>query len=182
MTFKELLKKQAELDEIIEAERKNGFIPRKRKKEDILFALDDEIQEWLRELPDDLNFKTWKEKEYNIENELIELTDILFFILQLFNYYNYKKNDDLLKTWKDKDKLYDFDVAEVKSGIMNPTIINRVIQIKKALYNDDFIGVFYNYMTLCKFRGFNCEDMIESYKKKWQHNAAGRINGDWTKE
>lgn len=82
MKFKELLGMQKQLDETVEKPRKSGYIPRKRTLLDIKLALDDEFQEWLRELPDEYNFKTWKEKEYSREKELIELVDVLF------SYYN----------------------------------------------------------------------------------------------
>ena len=181
MDFKYLLKKQQELDELIEAERKNGFIPRKRTKEDILFALDDEIQEWMRELPDEMNFKTWKEKTYNKDDELLELTDILFFILQLINYSDYKSNYDLLDAWKENDIIHDFDTAYIEREFINNLVIERIIYMKEALYNNDIKALIFIYMTICKLRGFECEDIIESYKKKWEYNAAGRINGDWAK-
>lgn len=83
--FTDLLKLQKQLDEEVAKPRPNGFVPRERTLLDIKLALDDEFQEWLRELPQELNFKTWKEKEYKREDELIEITDCLFFILQWLN-------------------------------------------------------------------------------------------------
>lgn len=72
--FIDLLEMQKQLDEEVAKPRENGFVPRKRTLLDIKLALDDEFQEWLRELPQELNFKTWKKKEYKREDELIELT------------------------------------------------------------------------------------------------------------
>ena len=62
-TFEELLNLQKIFDKEVLKPRKNGFIPRERTEQDIIYALDDEIQEWLKELPKELNFKIWKETE-----------------------------------------------------------------------------------------------------------------------
>lgn len=63
-TFEELLIFQEILGGKVGEPRPNGFTPRKRTITDILLSLDDEFQEWLRELPQEYNFKTWKQKEY----------------------------------------------------------------------------------------------------------------------
>ena len=57
-TFEELLELQRILDENTTKTRENGFTPRERNEMDIIFSIDDEIQEWLKELPNELNFKT----------------------------------------------------------------------------------------------------------------------------
>ena len=84
-TFDDLLNLQKILDENIS----DKFSEREKTEIDILDAIKDEKQEWLKELPYHLNFKTWKRKEYNRDKELEEITDILFFILQLANYKEY---------------------------------------------------------------------------------------------
>ena len=80
-SFDDLLYLQKLLDNEVSKPRKNGFVPRKRNDMDILSALDDEFQEWQKELPYEYNFKTWKQKEYSREKELEEFVDILFFFL-----------------------------------------------------------------------------------------------------
>ena len=80
------LKKPESYEELLETQQiLNESIPKLKTEFDIILALDDEFQEWLKELPQEYNFKNWKKKEYSREKELEELTDILFFILQLAN-------------------------------------------------------------------------------------------------
>lgn len=84
--FLDLLELQRILDDKVSKPRENGFEPRERLTIDIVLSIDDEVQEWLRELPKKYNFKTWKEKPYSREKELEELTDVLFFFLQYVNH------------------------------------------------------------------------------------------------
>lgn len=81
ITFEDLIHLQKELDKLILEPRENGFVPRTRTGLDKILALDDEFNEWLKELPYELNFKIWKQQKYNKNKELEEFTDILFFIL-----------------------------------------------------------------------------------------------------
>ena len=53
--FLDLLELQKILDDEVSKPRENGFIPRSREELDILLSVDDEIQEWCRELPSELS-------------------------------------------------------------------------------------------------------------------------------
>lgn len=167
--FNDLLELQRILDEIIEKNRKNGFVPRKRNVLDILLAIDDEVQEWLRELPQEYNFKTWKQKLYSKEKELEELADILFFFLQ---YVNYTMAED------EFEELFDeFDSFEYS------TLSEAIFDLKRYLYSnsyeiDELDRAFDVYLGIVKKRGFTRDELLETYWKKWQTNMK-KINKDW---
>lgn len=108
--FRELLELQRILDMETAKPRENGFEPRKRNEQDILSALDDEFQEWQKELPYEYNFKTWKQKEYNREKELEEFVDVLFFFLQYVN-YKAETDDEIIEDFEE------FFYAPVDPGI-----------------------------------------------------------------
>ena len=175
-TFEDLLNLQKIFDEEVLKPRKNGFIPRKRTIQDIIYALDDEIQEWLKELPKEFNFKIWKEKEYNREKELEELTDILFFILQLANHLKslnifYISAFNLFKNQYN----IDFNDRQVRN--------NLIIDLKKSLYGideRDISSIMFDYVCVCTARNFTEQDILNKYWEKWQRNMNERINGDWT--
>lgn len=127
MDFIEILGMQKQLDEAVGKPRENGFIPRERTLLDIRLSIDDEFQEWLRELPNEYNFKTWKQKEYNIENELTELVDVLFFFLQLFNFKNDKYDNDSMGYWFDNFR-EDIELLDLP---------RTVLYFKEGLWSDD---------------------------------------------
>lgn len=170
--FKELLELQRVLDEEINKNRNNGFIPRERSLSDILFAIDDEFQEWLKELPYEYNFKTWKQKEYSREKELEELTDVLFFFLQYchFEIELLEPNFELM-----------FDNFGTK-GVDFSTKVDLmylILEFKEELWSAGPKYCFNLYLWIVYKRGFTKEDLLETYWKKWQTNIT-RINGDWT--
>lgn len=169
-TFKELLEMQKQLDLEIGKPRKSGYIPRKRTLLDIKLALDDEFQEWLRELPDDYNFKTWKEKTYDREKELIEIVDVLFFFLA---YINSSENcGDYMLSWitRNFNKIGNECKIEFNSLVLN---------FKKNLFSN-YIKSFEYYVQLINLRGFTKEDIVNQYCKKWKENIGSRVDGDWS--
>ena len=91
-SIEDLLKLQKKLDSKTKRKRSNGFIPRKRDNLDLKFALDDEFNEFMKELPNEINFKTWKEKIYNPDKQLIEYVDCLFFLLAAINEFHNRKS------------------------------------------------------------------------------------------
>lgn len=169
---------QSVLDENISKTRNNDFTPREKVEHDILYAMDDEIQEWLRELPFEINFKVWKQKEYNREKELEELTDVLFFILQLGNYNSYLK------------KFFKSDFEKWETVV---TVTERFEESFKDIEIRDFLvddlklnlGTLYHhfllrsFIAICKWRRFTKDDIITQYWIKWHSNIGERINGDW---
>ena len=169
LNFKELLELQLTLDHETTKKRKNGFNPRERTELDIKLALDDEFQEWLKELPSEYNFKTWKQKEYSRAKELEELTDVLFFFLQ---YVNHTMAED------EFEELFDeFDSFEYS------TLSEAIFDLKRYLYSnsyeiDELDRAFDVYLGIVKKRGFTRDDLLETYWKKWQTNIK-RINSDW---
>lgn len=177
-TFEDLLNLQKILDENTVKTRQNGFTPRERNEMDIIFSIDDELQEWLKELPQELNFKTWKQKEYSREKELEELTDVLFFILQLANFkssiINFFERD--FEKWEKIMKVNiefkrGFDDLEARDFLVDDFKLNL-----GEIYNHFLIR---NYIILCTWRNFTKQDILNKYWEKWQKNME-RINGDWT--
>ena len=167
--FRELLELQRILDENIEKNRSNGFVPRKRSLLDILLAIDDEVQEWLRELPQEYNFKTWKQKLYSREKELEELTDILFFFLQYFNNClidRDKYKNSYCRSFFERD-YYDIELKKDLQFIIQ--------EFKYDLWNINDLTTFYDYMKIVHKRGFTKEDLLNTYWEKWQKNIT-RIN------
>ena len=170
--FLDLLELQQILDNEVSKPRDNGFVPRERNETDILLALDEEFQEWLKELPNKYNFKTWKQKEYSREKELEELTDVLFFFLQ---YVNHTMDED------EFEELFDeFDSFEYT------TLSEAIFDLKRYLYSnsyeiDELDRAFDVYLGIIKKRGFTRDDLLETYWKKWQKNMT-RINKDWIME
>lgn len=174
MDFIEILGMQKQLDEAVGKPRENGFIPRERTLLDIRLSIDDEFQEWLRELPNEYNFKTWKQKEYNRENELTELVDVLFFFLQLFNFKNDKYDNDSMGYWFDNFR-EDIELLDLP---------RTVLYFKEGLWSDDlsetdFYISFLRWIEICRLRGFTKDEIIETYVKKWNKNME-RINKEWT--
>ena len=170
--FDDLLELQRVLDEEIEKNRSNGFTPRKRDELDILLAIDDEFQEWLRELPYEYNFKTWKQKEYSREKELEELTDVLFFFLQYANNFFVDFNKYKINFYKE----FFFDYGE---DYRNRDLMFCIRNFKYDLWNRNDMTIFLDYILICKNRGFTKEDLLNTYWDKWQKNMT-RINKDWT--
>lgn len=173
--FLDLLELQRILDENIEKSRNNGFVPRKRNGLDILLAIDDEFQEWLRELPYECNFKTWKQKEYLREKELEELTDVLFFFLQYFNNCfidrdKYKNN--YCRNFFERD----YYVVDLEYDLCS-----IIMDFKNDLWDRRDLTSFYDYMKIVYKRGFTKEDLLNTYWEKWQKNMT-RINKDWILE
>lgn len=168
-TFKELLKMQENLDWEIAKTRHNGFEPRKRNELDILLALDDELQEWLKELPTIYNFKTWKQKEYSREKELEEFTDVLFFYLQLHNLRTKQGHVN------DSETIFD-NWIEMPDSVLR----HYIMLAKQRLWECNFDGFLQAYIKIAKLREFSKDEIVECYIEKYNKNLK-RIKGDWTK-
>lgn len=169
-TFASLAKLQEQLDNEVVKTRQNGFKPRSRNKIDIMLSIDDEIQEWSKELPTEYNFKTWKEKTYIREKELVEFTDILFFLLQ---YYNHTTNsitragmEFVFDSWKDGDCYYDVSLKDL------------VPVLKYNLWDFNLEKVISIWKRIAIVREFSKNEIIKTYKNKWHENIE-RTNKDW---
>lgn len=172
----DLMKKQEIFDKECIKARDNGFTPRKRTMADIYFSIDDEIQEWLRELPYEHNFKTWKQKKYSREDELIEFVDILFFILQLIN--SQKLNESV------KEYLSENFEMRIKQDFSVISLTETVRRIKRTLTNFGRVSardLLIDYANLARIRKFTLDDIYTQYLKKRDFNLS-RLNGDWVEE
>lgn len=167
--FIDLLEMQNQLDEEVAKPRENGFVPIKRTFLDIKLALDDEFQEWLRELPQELNFKTWKKKEYSREDELIELADCLFFILQWVNANNFTKS--MLDIYSRK--------LEIFEKAINENLRTLISMFKNYLWTDKTLIIFSIWICICIERGFTKDEMIQAYLTKWKRNITVRVKEEW---
>lgn len=166
--FMELLELQKMLDEKTSAERANGFKPRPRTERDIRFALDDEFNEFMKELPDELNFKTWKQKEWSAERQLEEWVDCLFFIAALINHTKGKIPDKHFdKTWEK------FDTNE------------DILEVDDLEYFKNCIMCFYagsilnSFVFMSELMKYDKEIILNAYWSKWNKNM-GRPEKDWT--
>lgn len=178
--FLDLLELQKILDDKVSKPRENGFEPRSREELDILLSVDDEIQEWCRELPSELNFKTWKQKEYNREKELEELTDILFFFLQYFNYHWMileRLGNEVDRNYFN-DKLVELTTTFDKPLQVGCKFKTKLYSLKHCIWSDKMAEAFKVYLDIALTRGFNTNDLLETYWEKWQTNMK-RINEDW---
>lgn len=171
-SFDDLLYLQKLLDKEVSKPRKNGFVPRKRNDMDILSALDDEFQEWQKELPYEYNFKTWKQKEYSREKELEEFVDVLFFFLQ---YVNYQAEVHYCIVEIFTEPFNDFCAGRIKTT----TVLSEWIGIfKEELWSREIVEAFESYFYIATKRGFNIDEILETYWNKWKINIK-RINKDW---
>lgn len=179
-TFEDLMRFQKRLCEAVGKKRDNGFIPRERSILDIYLSLDDEFQEWLRELPQEYNFKTWKEKIYSREKELEEFTDCLFFFVQyqnsLYSPNPYEYDETLCAIFNNWGHTY-----------KSENLIDEIQNFKFNLWSSDcdsafdfdFKCCFESWIAISKLRGFTKQEILDKYFNKWQKNME-RIKGDWT--
>ena len=176
MKFTDLLNKQKELDEAVAKSIPNGVIPRERTLLDIKLALDDEFQEWLKELPKEYNFKTWKEHEHDRYKEVEELTDVLFFILQLLNYFGNERTNEISAYWYDNFEFFEYFLDE-------NSLMETIKEFKRYLWRivtESNMNYIINYfVNLAILRGFTKEEITDTYFKKWEKNMK-RINGEWS--
>lgn len=170
------LKKPETFEELLEVQKiLNEGIPKLKTEFDIILALDDEFQEWLKELPQEYNFKNWKKKEYSREKELEELTDILFFILQLANrlqglniFYR-----SAFKLWGNIKEKIDFSNKELRASLIK--------NMKYSLYGTDdrdISSIMYDYVIICHSREFTKKEIMDKYWEKWQKDME-RPSRDW---
>lgn len=157
-TFEDILKLQKHLDESIHNARE-------RTLEDIKLSLIAECIEFNEETKD--SHKTWKTKPYNKENELEELTDILFFIAQLYNTFD--KKDTMVE--------YGCDVFNNSENYLklNSVKITGIIIEFLGGYNNIALGL---YLSLVNKYGYTKDDILNYYWEKWQKNMQ-RIGKEW---
>lgn len=157
-TFEDILNLQKYLDENIHSSRE-------RTLEDIKLSLIAECIEFNEETPE--SHKTWKTKPYNKENELEELTDILFFIAQLYNTFD--KKDTMVE--------YGCDVFNNSENYLklNSVKITGIIIEFLGGYNNIALGL---YLSLVNKYGYTKDDILNCYWEKWQKNMK-RIGKEW---
>lgn len=171
-SLEDVLELQKQLDEAISKKRDSGFVPRERDYKDIILSMIAEIIEFNEETEG--THKTWKEKDFNIDNMKEEAVDILFFFAQLINKAEEDKKEFLQKegvlalwerAWKEED-----------IGISNELeLISSLTRIGFTIIN-----VILDLVRLYRTYDITKEELYELYYFKWQKNM-GRIKGDWTK-
>lgn len=171
MSFKDLLNKQAVLDKTIGEKRGTGFKPRERTGWDIKLSMIAEIIEFNEETLE--THKTWKEKKFDIDKAKEEAIDILFFFLQLVNYYRYNETNE--------NRNIRIFIRDVDKGIYDPIIprkYNLLILINKVIEG----RIEHIYHQLCNIflsLEMTKEDIANEYIKKWNKNMC-RIKGEWS--
>lgn len=155
-SFKDICELQKELDSHI-------VNVRERTGRDIIKSMIAEIIEFDEETKN--SHKTWKTKEYNRQKELEELTDVYFFFAQLVN------NEKYLEEWK-LEELFNKKETEIfKPDSL--TMIMYVTSVGGSLYS-----VFSALVDLTLEYGYTKEDILKTYRKKWQKNME-RIGREW---
>ena len=157
-TFEDILNLQKYLDE-------NLNNVRKRTLEDIKLSLIAECIEFNEETKD--SHKTWKTKPYNKQNELEELTDILFFIAQLYNTFD--KKDTMVEYGCDV-----FNNSENYLKLNSVKITGMIIEFLGG-YNNIALGL---YLSIINKYGYTKDDILNCYWEKWQKNMK-RIGKEW---
>ena len=176
-TFEDLLELQKILDENTGKARQNGFIPRERNADDIRLSIIAELIEFDEELPQ--THKTWKQKNFNKENAIIESVDVLFFFLQFINYLKdrrvggidrFIKNCDFnkIKFFREDKNFYSEEFDNFSITCMIHDLLSGYIH-----------GFFSRMCRMYSFLELTKEDVFNVYWEKWQKNMK-RVSEDWT--
>ncbi|MGL5717354.1 MAG: dUTP diphosphatase [Paraclostridium sp.] len=172
-----LLLLQKELDKKTRGLRESGFMPRKRDAFDLAMALDDEFNEFMKELPDKVNFKCWKDKKHDPHKQLIEYVDCLFFLLGAINDFHSRKTDIQTRIG--------LSIAELKPKSVYSLDKKQLSEFKYAiqiadLENEfDVISLIDLYIEIGASVGYCAENIYDAYWEKWNINM-GRDKKDWT--
>lgn len=169
--FLDILKLQ-EIHEVeVNKPREDGFIARPKKYADIRGALMDEFMEFRRELPYNLNFKTWKKKRYSAAKQLEEFVDMLFFIATEINFSSVKMA--ACDEWE-----YYWECYKTNAGIDE----SDLHFFMRNICEESILELIHKYVILAKRIGYTEKDILQQYWKKWQYNLKDRIEGDWSHE
>ena len=169
--FKDILKLQKIHEEEVNKPREDGFAAREKKYHDLRGALMDEFMEFRRELPYELNFKTWKKKKYSAARQLEEFVDMLFFIATEINFSKLKRSasDEWNFYWEHYKTNSGIDAQDLHFFMRN-------------ICEDEILNLLHKYVLFAKRLGYTEKDILQQYWKKWQHNLKDRIEGDWSHE
>lgn len=167
ITFREILTLQEIQEKEISEPRESGYIAREKNYVDLRGALMAEFIEFREELPDNLNFKTWKEKKYSSHNQFAEFVDMLFFIAIEINKSNIRNNavDEWDYTWKHYHVNAIVDNSDIHFFMRN-------------IIEEEILTLLKKYILFAKRLGYSEEEIIKQYWTKWNFNR-NRINGDW---
>lgn len=165
--FEDILELQKIADEKINEPRKN-FKTREQKFSDIRAAIMDEFMEFRKELPYNLNFKTWKQKKWSAKKQLEEFVDMLFFIaIEINGSSVYDISEKWNKTWEHIDITAEIDDMDLHFFM-------------SSICSNDISSLLKKYIIFAKRLGYSEKDILEQYWEKWQKNTGSRINEDWT--
>ncbi|MGL5960687.1 MAG: dUTP diphosphatase [Cetobacterium sp.] len=155
--YQDVLKLQKQLDEAVGKPRENGFVQIKRTVNHIVRSAIAECIELDEEM--EQTHKTWKPKEISRQNQLQELTDILFFLAQWCN---------------EVDKM-----PHAFNFIKAPTIYeSAILRLIKNCACKDLERAVSAYMDLIDTLGYTDNDIFTEYYRKWNINFT-RIEKDW---
>jgi dimeric dUTPase (all-alpha-NTP-PPase superfamily) len=174
--FKDLLELQAKFDEEASKPRPNGFIPRHRYRDDILLSMIAEIIEFNEQTRD--THKTWKLKEdFDREKMLIEAVDILFFYLQLVNYYEPEKYaiESLEQTWNKLWKADDFLCSDNEVELIKSIVFPNSQYVFPGLIN-----ILMTLISMYREKGFYKDQIIKAFISKRERNLK-RIDDEWSR-
>lgn len=158
--FTDLLKLQKQIDEKLNEVKKDGFVPRKRILLDRALSIDNSFQVWIKQLPNEYNFNTYCPKEYNRTKELIALVNILFFYLEFFNSCD---GEWVIELYEVEKWFNNF-----REGIKIKYLRKEILDFKMELWSCDYARGFFNWIHICKLRGFSKEEIIKTYIEKYK--------------
>lgn len=159
--LREVCDKQRRLDFEVGKKRDNGFSPKERTEEKIKLSIIAELIELNEELEE--THKTWKQKDFDKNKQLEELTDVLFFIAQLMNFSNFK------------------DFYAICTPCVYEEANDCVLELINLIscQNTDLYDILQEYGALVNTLGYSLDEIYAEYERKWNVNMK-RINGDWS--
>lgn len=160
--FREVCILQNELDIAVSKPRDNGFNPSERTDDKIRLSAIAECIEFNEELKE--THKTWKQKDtLDQKLQLEELTDIMFFIAQLFNKNNITDCDYAISTPEE-------DMS------INGALLDLICNLSK---DSNCYEILQSYGVLINTAKYSLDEVYDEYLRKWNINM-NRINKDWT--
>lgn len=133
---------------------------RERNVYDIVNSAIAEVIEWNEAT--EFSHKTWKNKIYTRAEQLEEYVDILFFILQLHNYFRMMAlNEITILTLLEKKESSKFLISNILDA--TPQKIGRIVGC---------------YFKVAELFGYSSNEIYEEYKRKHRINL-NRINNEW---
>lgn len=171
-----MIKKPENLEDILHLQAildKSIHSTRPRCLRDIKMSLIAECVEFNEETLE--SHKTWKTKSYDKEKELEELTDIWFFVAQMFNHC--EETEEI--TEFEKRDLFKFFNNENNPYMEEINILTIIFDLRNPTMSYEYLKwIIIDLSNLTNQYGYTTDDILNCYWKKWQKNME-RIGKEW---